>query len=225
MRKFLFATALAALTFSVMPAQATSHAVVISEDSAGDWGVAVDPEIAPLGSALGQDLVSASLVPDLEGGVMHFVIGVTELPEIGGVPEFSRYTWNFTVGGKATELDGKFTNYSRGACDPTASTCPPPRDPGEAPFTLRGNCTVTQTVTLCQELALLHATFDPATGTIDIPVPLPLLNAIASCGKIGVGTGLFGGFLSAMPAAFFTSSAMPNDVIEQDRIVPEVSTC
>lgn len=213
MRKFLLAAAFAALTISTLPASADAT-VLVSEDDAGDWGAEVGAELAPIGSALGQDLVSASLRPDFEAGLMHFIIGVTELPEIGGTPEATRYTWNFTVGTELAELDGKFTNYSRGTCDPTAGTCPPPRDPGLAPFALRGNCTTTESVTLCEELALLHATFDTATDTIDIPVPIALLNDLSECGDISPGANLFGGFLSAAPSAFLTSGAMPMDMMD-----------
>jgi hypothetical protein len=75
------------------------------------------------------------------------------------VPEATRYTWNLDVDPtphlvtedgsnpdlKSFDLDGKFTNFSRGACDPTAGTCPPPRNPGLQPFVLRGDCGVDTT--------------------------------------------------------------------------------
>ena len=200
---------------SAMPAQAAAaKATVVGTDVAGDWGLAVDPNIGPLGDLLGQDLTSASIAVDGEN--VNFIIGVNSLPPNGGAPEVTRYTWNFSVGKAQLELDGKWTNYSRGACDPTAGTCPPPRDPGQQPFTLRGDCaadsTTPVTLTLCQEFALVQAIFDPAEGTITIPVPMSALKAKKGT-KIAPGTNIFGGSVSASPSAFLTNSAMPMDTL------------
>ncbi|MFP5224458.1 MAG: hypothetical protein ACLGH3_02695 [Actinomycetota bacterium] len=224
MRKVLASLMVVGLLTALSPAQADADAILISTDPAGDWSEGEFPELAPLGSALGQDLITASIHPDIEAGVMEFIIGVTELPPVGGTPEATRYTWNFLVGGAPTELDGKFTNYSRGACDPTAGNCPPPRDPGSGPFALRGNCTTTQNVTLCQELALLHAEFDADAATITIGVPIDLIDPDAACLAITPGTNIFGGFLSAAPSAFFSSSAAPVDVMDFFEVA-EVNTC
>jgi hypothetical protein len=198
-----------------MPAQAaTAKPVTVGTDVAGDWGAAVEPTIAPLGDLLGQDLTSASIVQD--GANVNFIIGVNALPPNGGAPEVTRYTWNFNVGKAQLELDGKWSNYSRGACDPTAGTCPPPRDPGQQPFSLRGDCAADSstpvTLTFCQEFALVQATFDPAEGTITIPVPLEALKAKKGT-KIAPGTNIFGGSVSASPSAFLTNSAMPMDTL------------
>jgi hypothetical protein len=219
-RRLLGLIGAAALVSSLFAGSATvaqakvAKPTVLGTDVAGDWGAAVEPTIAPMGDALGQDLTSASITQDGEN--VNFIIGVNSLPPNGGAPEVSRYTWNFTVGKTHLELDGKWTNYSRGACDPTAGTCPPPRDPGQQPFTLRGDCvadtTTPVTLTLCQEFALVQATFDPATATITIPVPLEALKAKKGT-KIVPGTNIFGGSISASPSAFLTSSAMPMDTL------------
>jgi hypothetical protein len=162
--------------------------------------------------ALGQDLISAAI--DVRGdGTVNFIIGVTALLPAGGAPEVTRYTWNLFANGTAVELDGKFTNYSRGACDPTSGQCPPPRDPGLAPFLIRGNCTATGGVTSCQELGLVHATFDPTAATITIPVPISFLNPTDGCSVIEGGVNLFGDTVMAAPSAFFTSSAFPLDTM------------
>ena len=207
-RSMLFAL-LAALAF--VPGGASAAPSTVGIDDAGDYGQGTDPDldfaIAIAGAEAGMDLVSASISP--EGDTVNFIIGVTKLPENGGTPEAARYTWDIDVDGALLELDGKFTNYSRGACDPTAGTCPPPRDPGEAPFAVRGNCETTQNITLCEELALVHATFDVATATITIPVPTSLIDGCVLAG----GTGLFGGSISAAPAAFFTNNSMPMDTM------------
>lgn len=239
MRKLLIAGAFAALTALIIPTSAHAESTLIGEDPAGDWDSATAgaPEAAPVGSAIGQDLIQANI--DNAGDIVNFIITVAELPAIGGMPEATRYTWNIDlVDGDTTlnhiELDGKFTNYSRGACDPTGGLCPPPRDPGMAPFLLRGNCTTTgalpppsptpgTNLTLCQEFAKVEAAFDAASGTITVPVPLSALQTAAEqdCFGIAAGTNIFGGFLSAAPSAFLTSGAMPMDFMEASFTIDE----
>jgi hypothetical protein len=198
------------------PATAAKKAKVkvVGKDDVGDWGANVDPQVAPLGDALGQDLVGAS-IGMADKKTVNFIIKVNSLPPTGGVPEVARYWWDFSVGKNVFELDGKFTNYSRGACDPTSGQCPPPRDPGMQPFLLRGNCGVDPaagSVTTCEELGLVQATFDTAKATITIPVPLKLLKAKPGT-KIGPAASLaaIGGPITAAPAAFVTNASMPLD--------------
>lgn len=214
-KKLLALTAAAVAAAMVIPVGAAQAAkkgapVVVGEDPAGDWG---DGSNTAVGDALGQDLVSAT-IGMADAKTVNFVIGVNSLPAAGGAPEVTRYTWDFTVDGKALELDGKFTNYSRGACDPTAGSCPPPRDPGLQPFLLRGECTTestpAMTLTLCQELAKIQAVFDTETATITIPVPVDALGAKPGSKIVGI-AGTFGGTISAAPAAFFTRSDFPMD--------------
>lgn len=214
-KKLLALTAAAVAAAMVMPMGAAQAAkkgapVVVGEDPAGDWG---DGSNAAVGDALGQDLVSAT-IGMADAKTVNFVIGVNSLPPVGGTPEVTRYTWDFSVDGTGLELDGKFTNYSRGACDPTAGSCPPPRDPGQQPFLLRGECTQqatpAMTLTLCQELAKIQAVFDPEAATITIPVPVDALGAKPGSKIVGM-AGTFGGTISAAPAAFFTRSDFPMD--------------
>lgn len=169
----------------------------------GDWGGGGD--VGPVGAALGQDLEHAFV--EYGEDTFTFTIHVTELPPIGGTPEVSRYVWDFTYSGTAFQLDGKFTNYTRGACDPTAGSCPPPRDPGIGFFALRGNCVTEGSVTTCEELAGLTAAFDPEEATITIPVAADLLapDGVAACDEVGEGV------LTAQPAAFFSLSTGPQD--------------
>jgi hypothetical protein len=223
--KFPAAIAIAALIAGALVApagvanakkkKAKAGPVVVGTDPAGDWGSATDPTIAPLGDVLGQDLVEARIEPG-EQGILNFVIQMNSLPPSGGAPEVSRYVWDFMVGDEFTELDGKFTNYSRGACDPTAGSCPPPRDPGLQPFLVRGNCTIANdtgtTLTTCEEIGIIQASFDAAKGTITIPVPLELIGAKPGT-KITGGANIFGGSVSASPAAFVSSTAMPLDTL------------
>jgi hypothetical protein len=208
------AVAAAAMVMPLATAQAAkkSGPVVVGTDAEDDWG---DGSNTAVGDALGQDLVSAT-IGMADPATVNFVIGLKSLPPTGGAPEVSRYTWDFAVDGEHLELDGKFTNYSRGACDPTAGSCPPPRDPGLQPFLLRGNCAVDATLpinlTVCEELAKLQGVFDAASATITIPVPVEALGAKPGSKISGI-AGTFGGTISAAPSAFVTSDSMPMDLM------------
>ena len=219
--KKLISLALIGLVAGLMsvPAQAGKKPkgpVVVGTDPAGDWGSNVDPGIGPAGDVLGQDLVGAEISLAEDKKTLNFVLKLNALPPTGGMPEVSRYTWDFTVDGEERELDGKFTNYSRGACDPTSGQCPPPRDPGLQPFLVRGNCTVDNTtpvaLTLCEELAKVQGLFDAAAATITIPVPMDALGAKPGSKIVGA-AGTFGGTISAAPAAFVTNGSMPMDLL------------
>jgi hypothetical protein len=195
--------------------KAKAGPLVVGTDAAGDWGASVDANLAPIGDVLGQDLIEAEInMADKE--TVNFVIKLNSLPANGGVPEITRYVWDMTVDGEFVELDGKWSNYSRGACDPTSGQCPPPRDPGMQPFIVRGNCTIANdtgsTVTTCEEIGIIQAAFDAAAATVTIPVPLEMINAKHGS-KIAPGTNIFGGSLSATPAAFLSSTAAPLDTL------------
>lgn len=211
-------TAAVAAAAMVMPLGAAQAAkkkagpVVVGTDAEDDWG---DGSNTAVGDALGQDLTSAT-IGMADAATVNFVIGLKSLPPAGGAPEITRYTWDFAVDGEHLELDGKFTNYSRGACDPTSGHCPPPRDPGLQPFLLRGNCATDTTLpinlTVCEELAKVQAVFDPAAATITIPVPVDALGAKPGSKISGI-AGTFGGTISAAPSAFLTSDSMPMDLM------------
>lgn len=184
--------------------------LVVGTDDPADWGVNADPNITPLGEPLGQELVEAAIGMG-DAKTLNFVITVTSLPPWGGIPEASRYNWDFTVNGDAYQLTGGFTEYLRGVCNPLhTNACPPPQDPGMQPFFLRqGPCTVGAE---CHLLGTFQATFDPATGTITIPVPLEAIKAKAGS-KIGPGVSTLGGTVYAAPAALVSYASLPNDTM------------
>ena len=193
-------------------AKAKKGPVVVGTDAADDWGSNVDATIAPLGAQLGQELVEAA-IEKADAKTLNFLIKVSALPANGGVPEITRYVWTMTVDGKLIQIDGKWTNYSRGTCDPTSGTCPPPRDPGEGPFLVRGNCTDNGGAAVtCEEIGLVNATFDAASGTITVPVPLKLLGAKTGS-KILNGTQTGSNFSGvwAIPSAWASQADMPKD--------------
>lgn len=203
----------ASLVSAAAPASAgkdkkASGPQVVGTDADGDWGDGTIP--AELGAAMGQDLVAAEIsMADKE--TINFILKVAELPSSGGAPEISRYIWGLEVDGEYVELDGKWSNYSRGACDPTSGQCPPPRDPGMQPFLVRANCAAVegQNVTTCEEVGVVKATFDTATGTITIPIPAAMINAKPGS-KIAPGSSTFtsgaGGNIIAVVSAFLSTS-------------------
>jgi hypothetical protein len=185
--------------------------LVVGTDVAGDWALDGDTTYAPIGDALGQDLVEARIEPGGDKETINFVIKLNSLPATGGVPEFTRYVWDMHVDGEFVELDGKFTNYSRGVCDPTSGQCPPPRDPGQQPFFVRGDCEANDAnVTICVEKGVVQASFDTGKAEITIPVTMEMLGAKPGS-KISGGPNIFGGSVSASPAAFVSTTAFPLD--------------
>ena len=184
--------------------------VVVAVDETADWGCNQDCGLAPFGDGLGQDLVEASLTM-ADPATLNFVFQLNSLPAPGGVPEFSRYNWDFTVDGTAFQLTGGFTEYLRGICNPNVTgSCPPPRDPGQAPFFIRqGPCNVGAE---CTEVALVSATFDSAAATITVPVPLETLGAKPGS-KVAPGVSSLGGTIYAAPAAFVSYADLPNDTM------------
>ena len=190
-----------------------SKAMVVGKDAAGDWGSNVDANLGPVGEPLGQDLTEARIGMGPKGTI-EFTIKLASLPENGGIPEGTRYTWNLAVNGDQVEIDGKWSNYSRGACDPTSGNCPPPRDPGMQPFLIRGDCASNGATVQCRELGIVKGVFDPASATITIPVPAKLIKAKPGA-KITGATQPDSGFggVSAAPSAFYSHSSAPYDTL------------
>ena len=214
----------AAIGGSAQAAKPKKGPVVVGTDAADDWGSNVDGQLAPVGNQLGQELVEAAIEkPDAT--TLNFIIKVASLPASGGVPEFTRYVWTMTVDGTLIQVDGKFTNYSRGTCDPTAGNCPPPRNPGQAPFMVRGNCTDNGGAAItCEEIGLVNGTFDTAAGTITVPVPMELLGAKpGSVIAHGIQPGSNFAGVWAIPSAWASQADMPKDelIITKSYVVPK----
>lgn len=188
---------------------------VVATDAADDWGGNVDATLAPVGGALGQELTEASITMG-DDKTVNFIIKVTGLPPTGGIPEFARYSWDFTVNGDAFGMSGNFTDYARGICYPAhTNTCPPPKDPGMQPFYVRqGPCTIgTGGLGECNLVATAKGTFDTATGTITIAVPADAIGAKPGA-KIGPGVNsVFGATIYASPSAVTAFNAGPHDTM------------
>jgi hypothetical protein len=214
--------------------------VVVGTQGAGTFGDS--PEEGELGTLIGADLREGRITM-LDEDTLEFVVQLESLPSSGGTPEVVRYTWDFLVDGVKAQLDGKWSNYSRGACDPTSGQCAPPdrmpRDPGMQPFLLRANeqagCLNPQpsadvpevgtvgapcgmTFNAMDELDVLQGVFDTDAATITIMVPVEKIGLVEGvdfgpCSRIAPTAGIFGGVVEAMPAAFVSSTAMPADIL------------
>lgn len=188
--------------------------VVVATDDPGDWGANVDKTIAPAGTALGMELVEAAIGLSDDKKAINFILKLNG-PTSGGTPETVRYGWEFTVDGNAFQLNGGRTELVRGMCNPviTEPACPPNiGDPAKLtnfPFFVRsGPCTVGDE---CVIEAIVNATFDVATSTITIPVPLEVVDAKLGS-EIGPNGGLFGAIYAA-PGLLVTTSGLPHDAI------------
>ncbi|MDQ3877388.1 MAG: hypothetical protein M3290_03440 [Actinomycetota bacterium] len=214
---------LLSLLAGAVPASAKAKAggpTTLGTDPAGDWGANVDSSVAPLGDALGQDLVGAQIGMK-DSKTVNFIFELNSLPPNGGVPESSRYDWDFTANGTAFQLTGAWTDYLRGICNPliTDPTCPPPHDPGMQPFFLRqGDCLVGGQ---CSIVGTFQATFDPSAKTITVPVPLSAIKAKPGS-VIGPGTTSLGGTIYAAPALLVSQGSLPNDTmaISTNYVIP-----
>lgn len=200
---------------------------VMADGAAGTFGGG--GQVGELGHELGADLLEARLrMPDLDH--VEFQIELTNLPLVGGTPEVIRYTWDMLVdtgnGPKEAQLDGKFTNYSRGACDPTAGCDPSagsmPQDPGLQPFFWRGDLEPTPigpvTFNAMRNYATVQADFDVDEATITVLVPVEAISMLSGvefgdCSQIIPGSGLNSGVVESSLAAWLTSSAFPNDTL------------
>lgn len=189
---------------------------VVGKDDVGDWGSNVDPTIAPAGDALGQELVEAA-IGMADAKTVDFIITLNSLPPWGGIPESSRYNWDFAIDGTQFQLSGAFTEVVRGICNPliTDPACPPNvGDPAalvDAPFFLRqGACLVGSE---CNVVAVINSTFDSGAGTITIPVPLETLEGKPGS-KITPLPSSFGDSIYAAPAFLVSSTAAPADTMQ-----------
>lgn len=202
------------------------RARVVGTDVDNDWGANVDPGLAPVGDELGQELVEAHLGMSSDGKTVNFVIRLKTLPaNDAGVPEFTRYGWDFTVDGKPMGITGGYTEVLRTFCYPLHSEpqCPPnvgdPQRSLERPFFVReGACTVgAGGVGDCRVKAIVSAIFEhrslhAGTGMITVPVPLEVIGAKPGS-KIKPAAGFLGETIYASPAVVIAPGNFPHDTM------------
>lgn len=218
-RGLLTAVAIGALVVGMVAPSGVAAAkksgpVVVATDDPADWGANVDPTIAPAGTPLGMELVEAAIGLSDDKTAVNFIIKLGG-PTGAAIPELVRYGWEFSVDGNSFQLNGGRTELLRGMCNPliTDPACPPNvGDPAKLtnfPFFLRsGTCTAGAD---CKIHGVYNATFDVATTTITVPVPLADLEAKLGS-TIAPVPGTFGAIYAA-PGALVTTNGLPHDAI------------
>jgi hypothetical protein len=145
--------------------------VIVGEDPEGDGPVA--PQAA---ATTGVDLVKAQISqPNPASNEILFQWVTAGLPpQTGVLPEVTIYRFSFSVGTPAHNyvLQAKFSNLASTGYldDPTG----PPTHIGGT-FQLRGNCgplNAQVNVQNCHSLAFLQGSFDPATKTVSVRLPI-----------------------------------------------------
>ncbi|MFN2543980.1 MAG: LVIVD repeat-containing protein [Actinomycetota bacterium] len=144
--------------------------VVLADDPTGDG-----PLQAEASSEAGADLTQFS-VQQADAADPYLTIRwkVTNLPlpNEGGAPEIVRYLWDFGVGTQRYSVFAMLTSVLT-----AAATLTPTDDPnGEVTkqgrsFELRGNCSGSG-VSLCHHIAWLDGSFDVATKTVSVRIPI-----------------------------------------------------
>lgn len=97
--------------------RSSARRVVVGRDAKGDWGANVDSSLNPIGDALGQDLVLATL-GSRDGRTIDFSITVNALPENSSVSAATTYSWQFQLGEEHFVL----TNCDVARCSPEDSS-------------------------------------------------------------------------------------------------------
>lgn len=200
---------------TVVPAGAKApRTKVVATDVTGDWGADIDPQLAPVGAALGQDLVSASIAQS--SATIDFSLTTTSLQDAS--PRAGVFVWDMTV-------DGDWWRLSNFVCDPseyvgatptTPDACAPPAGTGYYfEVLLCGGPRVVNVSANCSFRTTVEATVDTAAATITIPVAAELLGVhsgsriapMSDTGKIWSGTAFpYGG-----------STGFPGDVMTWDK--------
>jgi hypothetical protein len=148
--------------------------VQVAEDVAGDG-----PGHADLARNAGVDLVGARVYqPDPADPTLVFEWKTANLPAPGSLPEVVRYTWPFKLmtpsGEKTYQLQAKLTNVASVTVpdDPAGHAS---ADRASGFFQLRGNCVTNYQgtpVANCPHITWLTGSFDTATDTVRINLPL-----------------------------------------------------
>lgn len=156
------------------PAQAKPKTVW--EDPAGDT---MFPAPETQVGALGLDIVGGTI--ERVGDDLEFTVEHTEMPPIGSLPEAARFLWVFAVGKDNYRLVIKRADVGKPDVLANQTTERVGRVDVNGHFRLEGECTSTTTGVLnainCEPLAYLEGTWDPASATVTMVVPMDLVGA------------------------------------------------
>ncbi len=176
MRKFIAVALAGGLLIGVLgPASAAPKPTVVWEDPSGD---------ADMGQGLGGsipaglDLESGTILakgPNLEFTAIH-----ADMPPIGSLPEFARFLWSFNVGKDTYRLTVKSADIGKPDVSQGQTTERVGRADVTGHFRLEGDCGTTNMgidFINCKPLAYLEGTWDPASKSFTVVVPMKLIKA------------------------------------------------
>ena len=156
---------------------AQAKPVTLWEDVAGDATMSQAPQSVPVG----WDLLSGAI--EKKGTDLLFTVTHADMPPIGSAPEASRFIWNFAVDGEPYRFTVKSVDIGKPDLLAGQTTERVGRADVTGHFRLEGECAQTptaaggpQTVN-CPPLAYLEGTFDAATMSFTVILPLAAVNA------------------------------------------------
>lgn len=179
------------VALSALPAEASKPAKVFT-DPAGDAGAM--GTAAAVFPAAGFDLLEGTIAR--AGTNLEFTVKHAAMPPIGTLPEAFRFLWTFTVGKTEYRLNAKSADIGK----PDAAAMNGTERVGQVDamghFRLEGECAMgsigPQGLVNCQPLEYLEGSFDPASASFTVIVPLASVKAktgskIAQSGGVGSG--------------------------------------
>jgi hypothetical protein len=154
---------------------AQAKPVTLWEDGAGD--ASIQGQVP--GSPAGWDLTSGTI--EKKGTDLLFTVTHAEMPPIGSGPEATRFLWNFTVDGEPYRLTVKSVDIGKPDVVGGQTSDRLGRADVAGHFRLEGECVTNADLPLqrvnCPPLAYLAGTFDAATMSFTIVVPLAEIKA------------------------------------------------
>ncbi|MEA2434607.1 MAG: hypothetical protein QOK47_119 [Actinomycetota bacterium] len=172
---------------SIAPA-AEVKPTVVWEDPAGD---------ADLGQGLGQsipggwDLVSGTI--QRVGADIQFTVTHADMPPVGSMPEATRFLWNFNVNKTPYRITAKSADI--GKPDVIAGGTGQERVghvDTAGHFRIEGECITDQTLPVgqvnCPVVGYVTGTWDPASMSFTVVVPMKLIKAKPGSSIIGGGS-------------------------------------
>ncbi len=149
--------------------------VIVWDDPAGD----ADLELGT-GSSIpaGLDLTAATITRD--GSNLEFTVMHADMPPVGTLPEAARFLWGFTVDGrKYFRFTVKSVDIGKPDLSQGQTTERVGRVDAEGHFRLEGQCNVdgSGSQVNCPPLEYLSGSFDPASKSFTIVVPLASIEA------------------------------------------------
>lgn len=146
------------------------------EDAAGDADVGGGTGQSP---PFGVDLAGATM--EKKGDNLEFVVTHHDMPPVGSLPEAARFLWAFSVDGNPFRFTVKSVDVGKPDVAAGQTTERVGRVDAAGHFRLEGECMRDATLPVgmvnCPPVEYLEGSFDPATKSFTIIVPLASIKA------------------------------------------------